>query len=920
MRQKFSSWLDLREGEGSLFSLMALHAMMYGAGQSFFYTAATAIFLAQFDDIALLWSYIAIAGAAVVVSTLLSIIQKWLSSNFLFRSIILLMVVTALSFWIGLRFMPAAWMVFVLMAWERIEYTLTRLEWLGVQGDVLTIQQGKRMLGPIGSIEMIGKIGAYVLMPFILAVVQTRDLLLIATICFAIIYVLLNRILRIQAQTTADKAAAPVVEVVPNTKSNQNYVWSILLSVGLLIALQMTMSYGFFSSLQLRYPSEERLAQFVSMYYLVIYSTVFVIRGPLTQSLLRRFGVGFGFSFLPVIIVIAGITCVAIGYSIGMRSLYFFAAITLTFGLFDTINTAFHGTSMVLLLQVLTQQEQVQAKIKAQTIFTPLAIGASGALLLFLRRFNLTNPLIAFSIACLIGLLMIVLARIVLRYYRQALKDNFDSLRFTGQNLSINNAETINFLRSKLHSPHPIEVEATLGLLKEVSYQPTRQEVQQLIAHQNTDIRAIGVTLIGNANYTDMQQQLMDVVHGAPEANLLRAAFMALCQLETPQAIEIVSQFLTDGNQEIREGAMLALLQYGGLDGVQKAARKMLEFVNSADAADRQMVVKTIAESGIEAYSTSIFPKLLEDPDFDVRRAALLAVGKLNAERYIPYVLDAMTDVKLAGVATKSLSVLGKAAINPTKVMLEDPLTPAGCKYRLAQVLGSNNQPEVNDYLVEILPESAVDVRRTIYIVLTRNHYVPTPDASKYLLEQFEAELENGTFLAAMLNATQTTANQLPLFSALEQSAKDIREHLIRIIGLLNASESILPAKHSLEHGQPTQQAIALEFFETLIPRQYRKQTTYLLDLQLSHEERWDKLKRTFPQFDAGYTEALKQLINASHTTVSQWVRACALNAVRTEDLALLQPEIERNQTAADQLIQETAHNTMRVLNLKAAA
>ncbi len=928
MKGRLTNWVDLREGESKLFTLMAFHSALYGSGQSFLYTAATAIFLAQFDNIALLWAYVAIGAASMVLSSILSVIQKRLSSNFLFRTLLITVTIVCFAFWVGLRFAPALWIVFILMAWERIEYTFTRLEWLGIQGEVLTIQQGKRMLGTLNSIEMIGKVGTYILMPFLLAVIPTRDLLLVGAIVFGVIYVLLELILRLDNSATEEEVATAdlgtatlATKEEPTTWWRDRYLISIFGSVGLLIMLQMTITFGVFSSIQLRFPTEAQVASFISAYYLSIYFAVFFI-GPITQPILRRFGLGFGFSILPITVGIASVVSVGIGSVLGLESLAFFVAIVIAFSIFDILNTSFSNTSLVLLLQVTPPETQVRAKIGSQTVFTPLAIGLTGLLLLFLNQYELTNPLIALAIAAFICASMYVIATFVIRRYRTTLEGNFETIPFSGQELDLEDTNVVSYLRSKLHSPYPLEVKAALNMLVDAKALPTRSDLRRLLDHEDGEIRATGLEAIGELNYADMLPEIKDFARNDTDKRVLVASFKALCQLEIPEAVTLVGQFLSDGDDDIRQGAMLALLKYGGVSGIQKAGIQLLDYVNSPNPNERRLVIEAISDAQVEAYGSAIFPDMLYDDDTEIRRLAFKAVGDLKATKYISHLLEGLKDGHFAGTASKSLKKLGSEAAQPAKDMLLDPLTPEHIKYRLINVLGAINTPSINNYLCEHLPDADVDLRRNIYTALVRNRFQPSEDRHPELLKQYKAEMDLCAFLFGIRQTLLTAEAKDPtLFDAVNQSIADSQGHLIRAIGLLRKIDTILPAQRSLRHGTPTQQAIAIELFETLVPSQYRLHTNLLLDPQLSDQERWQKLQSEFPQYAWQNTEdALQQLIQAPHTHVNAWLRSCALNAIEHSHLTTLRAPLNAQANATNPLVQETAQHIQRQFAAKLAA
>ncbi len=914
---QLNKWVELRDGEERLFGLLALHSALFGSSISLFFTAATAIFLAQFDDSALIWNYLTIAVISIVLSAILVQVQRKLPTSFLFRSVVLLLIGAALFFWSGLLVASPAWIVFTLMAWERVQDTLLRVEWLGIQGELLTISQSKRMLGPIGAAEMAGKVTTYIFIPILLQFTSARFLILLTAIAFGLMYLLLELLLRLQnnATETATQTRSRLqpTRAIPQRPIWENkYLWTILGSIGLVTLLKMTLTYGTYTGMQQRFTDEAQLASFVSWFYLTVYCIVLFIRGPLTPILVRRFGVGMGFGLLPFVIVIAGTLSVISGMQLGIDNFLFFASVILVFGAFHVIFTGFYGTSQVLLLQVLHPKEQVQAKIGSEMIMTPVATGLTGLMLLALKQFELTNPLIAIGLASLVAVIMLLLVRSVYKHYHASLSNSFATSKLSGKTVQLTTADELAALRQRLRSPEPVEIRFTVDQLKELQKPLQVADTSVLLSHVDPSIRVLGLQEVGNNKLDQLLNMVNALLTFDQHPNVRKTALDVYCQRQGVSALHLARRYVTDADPLMRQSALLAMFKYGGIEGLQTATQTLNEMLQTSNADQRALLAETIVKSEIPALTNTLFSEMLEEDNVTLRREYYRIIGRTKALQYIPHLLKALNTPIYAGTASQSLVQFGDPIVQPAIQIYEARETDIKTKQRIVSVLSKLNLPAVNQYLFNQLADAESELRRTIYEALALNRYHPTTDVA--LATLLPRELETGACLTA-LHACLQKSNATPLLMhSIEQALGDVRTQIALLLGLMRGYKVVNFAKRALDYGGATQQALGMEYFETIIPVEFKDTAMVLFDPELKTQERWEKLQKVFPQFQMDVDKSLRCMLESAE--LSPWVRACALHMVGESRNLRFTHEVNENQQDTSFVIRQTATQTMQSLRL----
>ena len=238
--------------------------------------------------------------------------------------------------------------------------------------------------------------------------------------------------------------------------------------------------------------------------------------------------------------------------------------------------------------------------------------------------------------------------------------------------------------------------------------------------------------------------------HPAPEVR--QKAISILAEAGDKTVLPQIEGLLNDSHLEVRTEALLYLVHHAHIDPLARI-RELDDFSdfsirsgivaflarpgpNQDLKAARLILHAMVQESGTEGQRTrleaarllSVLPGhfdqhlrlLLADPDVEVVRQAICAVGNLGERRLIPRLVDQLADPRLVPDVTDALAKFGERIVGTLGDHLSDPATPIGARREIASVLERIGSPAAERLLVENLIESDTTLRLQIISSLNK--------------------------------------------------------------------------------------------------------------------------------------------------------------------------------------------------------
>ena len=215
--------------------------------------------------------------------------------------------------------------------------------------------------------------------------------------------------------------------------------------------------------------------------------------------------------------------------------------------------------------------------------------------------------------------------------------------RLTGQTLSLQDASSIAVLKRGLDSQHPAEVLYCLNTLEEVRHPSLDQFLARLLDHLSPEVRREALLRVERRGTEGLLPKVREMVATEKQPDVRASALRALAALGDQDDLESIMAVVDDPDAAIREGARVALLRHGGIEGVLRAGQRLVEATQAEDPAERAAGARLIGAVGVSNFYRPILA-LLDDTDLDVRRAAIHASKALANARLWPRVLAAASD------------------------------------------------------------------------------------------------------------------------------------------------------------------------------------------------------------------------------------------------------------------------------------
>ena len=196
------------------------------------------------------------------------------------------------------------------------------------------------------------------------------------------------------------------------------------------------------------------------------------------------------------------------------------------------------------------------------------------------------------------------------------------------------------------------------------------------LKHPDPDRREAAARLLGS---NKIRQAVPDLVTAAadPEEKVRLAVVTALEEIRDPQALPAYVALMSDSSATIRGKAIDGLVQLYVLDeqGFIAGSKKVLNFLNPFDSNYNALLVEpyvAVAPEGVTALAAR-----LDDSDYDVRKAAVMALGILRGQTALPRMMEVLPSEPENTIKVEFLrsffKIGGAAACSAIVPLVNDP-------------------------------------------------------------------------------------------------------------------------------------------------------------------------------------------------------------------------------------------------------
>ena len=909
------AFLGIHAGEGRSSLLMVGHSFFMGSSTVFFETAASALFLSQFEGKTLPWVYVAAALLNIATGAVYSRIKERVSFAQLMTGTPLFLLLSVCAFRFGLQLSSAAWLSFASLVWYRVLSILTDLEFWAVAARLYDVRQAKRLFGLIGTGEVVARIAGAFSVPFFVRLVGVPNLMWLSAGGLLLCTLLAALVLRLipDAHAPAAETRRPVRGARQQLAdvASDRYL-RIVTGIAVLAVLgKYFVDFAFLEQMRARYSDVKNLAGFFGVFSGLTQGLSLLTRLFLSGPLLERYGIRVGLLVLPLIqlactglIVLNG----AVGGDPG-GALVFWLVIA-NQGIYKTLKHPIDNPSFKVLYQPLKAEQRLAAQITVEVVFTPIAIGVAGAIMLLMSTLIAYDP-VRFSYVLLLNFaLWALVARRGASAYQRALLDVLRRRIVDDAPFVLDDATSVALLRGKLLSPLPAEVIFALHLLEKAEYAHVEQALLERLEHPALEVRRYAVERLGARGTATASPALRERLARESEPLVLAALLRGLATLGDERAAPLLAPFVQHGAPGVRRAALAGLLQLGNVSA-RPALRILEQLAGSAEPGERLLAAQALGERPVPE-AEPVLLELLKDGAPDVRRAAI-AAARGGSPRLVALVIENLGHSAYAGSAAAALASVG-AALVPA---LSERFIAGGRRpllVQLARVLGQIGGARALGFLRAQLEYPDEAVRTEVASALLRCGYRAATSqerAATFALLRQEAQ-DAAYAVAAACDLPEEPAWR-PLKQALRAELQLTRRRCFELLTFLYDREAVLRARDNVASRARDKRAYAVEVLDVMLDGPLKGFLLPLLD-ERPDEQRREALAQHFPQPQRSPAERVRELLARPERSLRAWTRACAARAAGELRLRELLGELDALQTA-DPLVRQTV--TAAVQRLK---
>ncbi len=883
-----------------------------GAALIFLYVTANTLFLIDYGPETLPYVYLAVGGIVSLTFYGYAELQRRWSLPWLILATYISISAFYFLAWFILQLPNTVWVSFALMVFFFFAVQLFFVT-IGAQvGRLLDVRQLKRFFPLIMAAATVAFIVSSLSVSVLLPVLDlVENLLLLAGVSMLLALVLSWLTIKqfrpqlTQSRRQSSRHAAqskPLAQLMRKRYVASIFSYQFLSAIGSQLTFFLLMTLA-----DARYSRPDDLARFFGNFAAGrnIINVLFMMLA--AGRLMSRFGLQFGLTANPVGVGVVMAMMVVASAVTGQGPLLFWLAVVVV-ALDVILSESMTSTALKAVYQSLPAIDRPVVETGVEGIGVPVAFGVTGVLLLLFNAISGLNFTHLILFTTIIVIVWTAAGSLVYRDYARALLKTL-SRRVLGEvALSLDDESSLTAVESLVQSHKLSEVRLGLDMLSEAEHGSLEAHLVRLLDHPEARIRAEALTRLEQQGILTSLPAVEARLHVEAAPEVKGAAVRALCALKESDAVEEVTAYLDDLEPEIRLGAMVGLLRYGGISGVLAAGERLTALKQAANPADRLFVAHVIGEVQARNFYEPL-PPLLADETIEVRKAALVAAGRINHPRLLPAVIDNLAHRRLRSPAMAAL-VGGGQAILPiaARALAGETDYDEEDVIRLVRACGYIKGEQVIALLKQHLNHPDDDVQFQVLAALDLCGFRAKAEDWAEIEHTLHGEVEHG--LRVLLTRQEMGQGEAlaSLHRALDYEFDQARKRVFLLLSFLYNARAILRAGEQLRRGAKNVRALALETLDVTLPAEQKALVFPLVDESRPLTQRTRQLNKLFSLPHLDRTQRLEEIIaDPAGLWTHGWTRACAIYAAAKLPLPGLAQVIEGALAINEHPVRETA-------------
>jgi hypothetical protein len=732
IRSKLLRLMEVKVADQSKVFWSLLLAFINGGLLCYISSFPIALFLTHYSSEQLPQIYLIVAGLSVCVGFIYTFFEYRVSFNTLAMSLTALIGIVLALLGLALVSISANWVILILLVWAILAYDLLDFSVWSVINRIYTIQQAKKSFGIIRGFQGAGGLIAGLASPLFIAFIGLKNLIICTGAAIILLPLITFMLIKTVGFVEEDVSEESESENLISIKSivRNHYILKIFAFITLGIFFMYIVDILFNTAVEEHYPSEERLAGFLGVFFGLVDVLDLLCSVLLFGWLLKRVGLVFTLLAPPMLGMLVTIPIVLFSGVPVLVYLVFWLIISLKL-IEEGLRASLSEMGGLLLLQPFPLKLRSFLQSKIDSIIVGFATALISILLIVITSvFGVSKELLSVLGLICLGLIITVLFSVKQEYIK-ALSKAISSRCFDrGQVLSLTK-EDLHLLKSYLSSPYPDEVIYALSSIEQIDKAAFANALEEALKLKNIAVDLFLISKIKEHRLMTYYPVLISFLEKSGDELVRVNALKCAAFLDYDQVQLIALQQMSKGSDDLSATALITVLHHEKQSAhLSKALELLHAMSNSTSESARSQsayILGCISQEGL----MTLLKTLSEDTYDGVKDRAFHSILKAH-QRSLYEIL--IKNITLSSINTEFLDDF-KEEINYLLPLIEEHFNSLSyeAKARLLNILSQT-----------VCTESRALIERCIL-----DDDLPIKDIALKVLQEFDSPCE-GDFLKAL--------------------------------------------------------------------------------------------------------------------------------------------------------------------------
>ncbi len=872
MKERMYSILNIRRKESRLVFKLMLLQFLLGIATSFLYTVSYAVFLETFSIQELAKIYLFTSFALAFVNFIYEKLEHSLNIIQLFKRIILFSAILLILIWVAIFFTGKEWLILCLLVCNTIIYMVVGYAFWGLTALVFNVRESKRVFSIIGAGDIPSKLIGYLAVSLIAPFIGAATLLWISVATFLVAFFFISKAF---SEKELKWSNIPTLHHHDHELSQKKvgvgfvkefFKTELIFALSLLSVITYIVftfvDFTFLSQVKLAFKGVKELASFIALFFVIGRLFAIILKLIISSRVIAKLGLTTSLLIIPVVLLVICFYIITTPNT--LSDLYIFGIMAL---LSEVLRSIIQEPVFFILFQPLQLGLRLKGHLISKGHMALPALLIVGLFLLTCYQFNIPVS-IYLIIKILIGTLLIWVGIIffIRKAYFKTLHHAIRKGSFTGNEILSVDEKTISLILEKVKSGSNVEIINAFQILEEGKFVGLEKLYYKRVMDADPVIKVYILRELEKSGKTENIAKLYSLLDKEENPDVRKALFRTLSWLDENFA-EKYFDSLSGFELEIRKEIIINLLKKENLYGIIFAGHELNRILKSNDEADRVAGISIIMElkkTGIE----SLIARYLQDPAIEVRRMAMLAVGRLKIESLFPVLIQALTNETDLFIGRQALIEVGDELF-ADKRLHQLPRSPE-TRLAIIKMAAKINGPHSTEYLLQHLHKAPHHDEYTINALWEKKYESDKKHVHLFdvKLRHYLEKIKTKIFLYDAMSGMTEAA--LLKNSMMQEIRADLKTCL-KLCSILYNREQINRFLELISLTENTKIHNAIEMLEMIVPKKYFQELDVAFELFIDDSNRLKhRQHKTLPVI-------ITEILEASDYYFNIWTNAICL-------------------------------------------